>query len=269
MSPARRPAASKKPLGGSWSPSPSPSPPASPSDLSISDADRFRLLEEYAPLKPSELPRGPSGAQGRTSAVKAGGKGKGREPLVVVSPEELEEMVRRQQEGAGVGTDDDEDDYGEPEPAVEEEEPEMWEELANAVLWSIPFGFLFVGMDYAAHTQFGQWLVPKEELSRLLNILPALLLLNFLTLRPPSRRVLPPLLLQPLLLALSLFTGLSLIHTTTTAGYLSVMARAPALGVLWCWTVVMMDLWWAVAALVGVAIGVTVRGEGGAVKWWD
>lgn len=28
----------------------------------------------------------------------------------------------------------------------EEEELLLWEEIANAVLWSIPFGFLFSGM---------------------------------------------------------------------------------------------------------------------------
>ncbi|GAA5820343.1 hypothetical protein JCM11251_005584 [Rhodosporidiobolus azoricus] len=267
MSLDQRSNATKAPLRGSWTPSPSPSPPASPfapPDLTISDADRFKLLEEYGPLKPSELPRGPAG---RSSGVRtaAGGKGKEKAPLVVVSPEELEEMVKRQQAGEG---EEDEDDYGEPEPPLQEEDPELWEEVANAVLWTIPFLFLFVGMSYAAHTQFGQWLNPKEEFGRVVNIAPALLLLTFGLLRPPSRRLLPPSFTQLLLFLLSLYTGLSLIHVTTTAGYLSVMSRAPALGTFWCWTIVMMDLWWAVGGLVGVAVGVTVRGEAGAVKWW-
>lgn len=124
---------------GSWTPSPSPSPPASPVDLSIADADRFRLLETHGPLKPSAL--------GLASAQ----KGKGKGPLVVVSPEELQEMVRKQ-EGARKrgktgeeGGEEDQDDYGEPEP-VQEEELALWEEVANAVLWTIPFGFLFSGM---------------------------------------------------------------------------------------------------------------------------
>jgi len=37
-----------------------------------------------------------------------------------------------------------------PEADLEEEQEEeellLWEEVANAVLWSIPFGFLFSGM---------------------------------------------------------------------------------------------------------------------------
>ncbi|GAA6033996.1 hypothetical protein JCM8097_000640 [Rhodosporidiobolus ruineniae] len=255
---SKRSSASTNPaLGGSWSPSPSPSPspPSSPKvDLSISDADRFKLLEDHAPIRPSDL--------GFSSGVR--GKGKGKEPLVVVSPEELEELVRRQQEGA---SGEDEDGYGEPEPA-EEEDMALWEEVANAVLWSVPFAFLYSGMDYAVHSQFGQRLVLREEFTRILNVLPALLLLNFLTLRPPSRRLLPPLLLQLLLFLLSVTTGLALIHLTTTAGYLQVMARAPVMGTLWCWTIVRLDLGWAVGALVGVAVGVTVRGEAGAVRWW-
>ncbi|GAA5864516.1 hypothetical protein JCM8547_005567 [Rhodosporidiobolus lusitaniae] len=251
----KRTAASKTPLQGSWTPSPSPSPPASPFaplPLDLSDAERFQLLEEHGPIKPSQL--------GLSSGVKGGmGKGKGKEPLVVVSPEELEKMVQQQQEGAA---------EEEEEVQEEEEEAMLWEEVANAVLWTVPFGFLFSGMDYAVHAQFGQRLVPSEEFSRVLNMLPILLLLNFLVLRPPSRRLLPHQLTQLLMFALSVFSGLSLIHTTTTAGYLQVMAHAPSLGALWCWTVVQMELPWALAALVGVAVGVTVRGEHGSLKWW-
>jgi len=56
---------------------------------------------------------------------------------VVVSPEELEKMVE-QQKGK------------QPEHVEQEEEEEeellLWEEVANAILWSVPFGFLFSGM---------------------------------------------------------------------------------------------------------------------------
>jgi len=40
-----------------------------------------------------------------------------------------------------------------------------------------------------------------------------------------------------------------------------VMARAPATGVLWCWTVVRLDLGWAVAALAGVGAGTWLSGD--------
>ena len=94
---------------GSWSPSPSPSPPDSPTEW-LSDADRLRLLAEHKGLKPSALP----GAE--------------KDPLLVLSPEELAERVALQ------------------EQAEAEEEMPLWEELANAVLWTIPFGFLYTAM---------------------------------------------------------------------------------------------------------------------------
>ncbi|GAA5854448.1 hypothetical protein JCM5353_008084, partial [Sporobolomyces roseus] len=122
--------------------------------------------------------------------------------------------------------------------------------------------------DYAVHAQFGQDLVFKEELGRIFNILPALFLLNFSLSRPRSKALLRPSLLQFLLFILCIATGVSLVHVTTNEGYLNVMKQAPSLGVLWCWSVVRMDLGWATAALVGVGIGVWTRGQAGAVMWW-
>ncbi|GAA5985081.1 hypothetical protein JCM11641_006351 [Rhodosporidiobolus odoratus] len=242
-----------KSLQGSWIPSPSSSPPSSPSppiDLSISDAERFKLLEDFGPqgVRPSEL--------GLTNGLRQRSGAKGKGPMVLVSPEELEKMVEAQQRGAAPA---------QQEEVQEEEEPiELWEEIANALLWTVPFLFLFSGMDYAVYAQFGQRLVPREEITRVLNMAPAILLLNFLTL---TRRLsIPPLLLQAALFILSVYSGLALIHTTTTAGYLQVMAQAPSLGTLWCWSVVRMDLVWAVLGLVGVAVGVTVRGEAGEMR---
>ena len=125
MPPRQSGSSAKKPLQGSWEPSPSPSPPLPSSprvDLSISDSDRFQLLESHSSLKPSDL-------DGVTR--------KDKSPLVVVSPEELEKMVE-QQKGK------------QPEHVEQEEEEEeellLWEEVANAILWSVPFGFLFSGM---------------------------------------------------------------------------------------------------------------------------
>lgn len=95
---------------GSWTPSPSPSPPGSPTEFTLSDADRLRLLSSHTGLKPSSLP----GAE--------------KDPLLVLTPEELAAKVALQEQEA------------------EGEELQLWEELANAVLWTIPFGFLFSGM---------------------------------------------------------------------------------------------------------------------------
>ena len=96
----------------------------------------------------------------------------------------------------------------------------------------------------------------------------ALLLLNlFLTLSPsrspfPSPSS-PP--VQSILSLLSVTTGLLTIRTTTEEGYLRVMARAPGLGVIWCWTAVRLDLGWALLSLVGVAVGLWATGAD--VSW--
>ncbi|BGO91442.1 hypothetical protein NBRC10512_003102 [Rhodotorula toruloides] len=255
-----RPTSLETAPAASWSPSPSPSPPSSPSarspDLSLSHADRLKLLEQHGPMRPSELGL-------------PNGKDREKEAMVVFSPEELERLVQQQQLGGSEGADAVKEaingaQVGE-ELDVEAEDLMLWEEIVNAILWTVPFGFLFTGMDYAVHAQFGQELVPREELTRLLNFLPALLLLNFLVSRPSSRTLLPPTILQSALTVLSISTGISTIHTCTSEGYLRVMSRAPALGVVWCWTIVRLELGWSVLALAGVGLGVWARG--GDMKW--
>lgn len=96
----------------------------------------------------------------------------------------------------------------------------------------------------------------------------ALFLLNFSLSRPPSKALLRPSFLQFFLFVLCIATGVTLVQVTTNEGYLNVMRQAPSLGVLWCWSVVRMDLGWAVAALTGVGIGVWARGQGDSLMWW-
>ncbi|KAG0664628.1 hypothetical protein C6P46_001224 [Rhodotorula mucilaginosa] len=268
---------------GTWSPSPSPSPPASPKIIDIetlSPEDRIRILEQYAPMRPSELglPSGTSPISGTRPGKdrKRDAKGKGKEPMVVLSPEELEKLVAKQQAGASpknslnnattMDGESEEEDADEAED--DDDEPALWEDVANAVLWTIPFGFLFCGMDYAVHRQFGEWLPPAQEFIRLLNFLPALLLLNLFLTLSPSRSPFPSpssILMQSILSLLSVTTGLLTIRTTTEEGYLRVMARAPGLGVIWCWTAVRLDLGWALLSLVGVAVGLWATGAD--VSW--
>lgn len=48
--------------------------------------------------------------------------------------------------------------------------------------------------------------------------------------------------------------GCYLIHITNVYGYLAVMKNAPGIGCLWIWSVVELDLLWAVPSL-GICIG--------------
>lgn len=50
----------------------------------------------------------------------------------------------------------------------------------------------------------------------------------------------------------SLVGGSVMIHTVNHAGYLVVISRSPALGTLWIWSIVQLDLLPAVISLAGV-----------------
>lgn len=97
-------------------------------------------------MRPSELGL-PSGLSQQPAAAAA--KAKGKEPMVVLSPDELDRLVQQQQQGGssvrdlvnGTTTDDDG-----AEDSEAEQEPHLWEELASALLGTVPFAFLFAGM---------------------------------------------------------------------------------------------------------------------------
>ncbi|KAK4051120.1 hypothetical protein OIO90_004861 [Microbotryomycetes sp. JL221] len=240
------PAASTKGVSAhqaSWSPS--PSPPSSPTDpasssqngpdiFELSDQDRIRLLSSHANLKPSDIT---SSSSSTTSS-----------PLVVLSPDELEAKVKQQQQQQQQASTADHETEG-------EQPIELWEELANALLWTIPFAFLFTGMDYAVHAQYGQQLDWSKELGRLANVVPSTSICGDYDdkLISPANHV-------------NLAFGVSLIDITSRDSYLNVMARAPGLGTLWVWTVVKLDLVWALIGLSGVAMTTWYKGQWDAFK---
>ncbi|KAK4048293.1 hypothetical protein OIV83_004814 [Microbotryomycetes sp. JL201] len=232
-----------------WSPSPSPSPPLSdssrPDVLTLSDSDRLKLLQSHPQLRPSDL----SSSSSTQSPVNP--------PLVVLNPEQLEQKVKEQQERVK-------------EPAQEDERIQLWEELANALLWTIPFDVMqalteaMALRDYAVHAQYGQTLAWRDELNRLTNVVPTIYVLTFLISRPNP--IAPPLVIQAIMTALCTAFGVSLVKVTLKDSYLNVMKRAPGLGTLWVWTVVRLDLMWALVGLGSVAGLVWYNGQTEAFK---
>lgn len=89
----------------------------------------------------------------------------------------------------------------------------------------------------------------------------ALLLLNFFSSRPPTKSLLPPIAIQALFAGLCVATGSSLIHATSAESYRGIIQQAPPLGVLWVWSVVRMDLAWALPSLLAVGGIVWARGD--------
>lgn len=113
------------PLGAAWEPSGSS---ASGSDVddqdddealfTLSEQDKINIINMHPDLKPSQVPAGNQSGKG---------------PLVVLNPEELHRL-------AAEGRTKEEEEEG------EAPEPELWEEVVDCVLWSIPFAFLFYCM---------------------------------------------------------------------------------------------------------------------------
>lgn len=58
---------------------------------------------------------------------------------------------------------------------------------------------------------------------------------------------------QAIFFIVSTTSGCYLIHAANEQGYFAVMKRAPPLGTLWVWSVIEMDLAWAVVSLISVA----------------
>jgi hypothetical protein len=50
---------------------------------------------------------------------------------------------------------------------------------------------------------------------------------------------------------MSVLAGCYVIHITNTFGYMAVMKQAPPVGCLWVWSVIELELPWAVLSLAG------------------
>ncbi|KDE09191.1 hypothetical protein MVLG_00513 [Microbotryum lychnidis-dioicae p1A1 Lamole] len=280
-----------------WTPTPSPSPTRS----SASETERAPPAQTRSTTTASSASSTSEPIltkRIRPSQVKPP---PGLEPLIRLSPEDLAGIVEwKDEDGEQLEDNVDESDadaershdrgitvrhfQSKLDDDLEEgsEPPALWEHLVDALLWTIPFTFLFVGMDYAVHAQYGQGLPRSLIVSHLSSLLPTMYILNLIspttitanhstpstTSAPTSFPTLPPRIQQPLLLLLCTATGIHLVHLTSTQSYLQVMASAPAFGTLWVWSVVKMDLGWAVAGLLLVGVGVGARGELARVKWW-
>jgi len=59
---------------------------------------------------------------------------------------------------------------------------------------------------------------------------------------------------------MSVTSGCYLIHITNNYGYLAVMKQSPPLGCLWVWSVIELNLHWAVLSLAGAGYFMWSRG---------
>ncbi len=160
------------------------------------------------------------------------------------------------------------------------------ERVLETSLWSVSLSMLHLTLDVLVHQQYsvdsivwpnvlarlGQALLrklvfpwngrslPCRRIANLdASVLPVFSLLIYV-LHPhaTSPRLIPGLplqyqsfLRQAIFFTTSVYAGCYLIHITNTAGYMAVMKQAPALGCLWVWSVIELELPWAVLSLTG------------------
>lgn len=129
--------------------------------------------------------------------------------------------------------------------------------FATAVLYGFSLSMLHITLDVLVLTQYSQDIIWLDILTRLARMLPALLLLLYFAHLPSVlawRQT-----RQAVFFASSIAAGCYLLYSGNVYGYYFVMKRAPQLGTLWVWSVVEMDVFWAVGHVVVV----------GAYAWWN
>ncbi|KAK0646991.1 hypothetical protein B0T16DRAFT_330947 [Cercophora newfieldiana] len=175
---------------------------------------------------------------------------------------EKEDANRRAAGQAVRPSDEDDDDEG---PVLSP----TAERIMETLLWTVSLTMLHFTLDVLVQHQFSinrvQW--PKVW-TRAAQAWMVFALL-FYPLHPHSSNptLVPGLpqrfqhgLRQAIFFATSVAAGCYLIYVTNSFGYLAVMKQAPPLGCLWVWSVIELDLPWAVLSLTGAGYFLWSRG---------
>ncbi|KAK3296343.1 uncharacterized protein B0H64DRAFT_168360 [Chaetomium fimeti] len=155
-----------------------------------------------------------------------------------------------------------------PRPAKNEEEdddeeaglPPTVERVLETVLWSVSLAMLHFTLDVLVQHQYSVdsivW--PKVWTRFMQALLVFGLLIYALHPHPANHGLVPGLppryqsaLRQVIFFTASVFAGCYLIHITNAFGYMAVMKQAPPIGCLWVWSVIELDLPWAMLSLSG------------------
>lgn len=133
------------------------------------------------------------------------------------------------------------------------------ERLLDTALWCVSLAMLHFTLDVLVQNQYAVAIEWPDVFWRALQALGVFSLLFYNLHRHPSDPSLLPLrglsdgaqdrLRQALFFAASTVTGCYLIYITNEFSYMAVMMQAPPLGCLWVWSVIEMDLLWAVPSL--------------------
>lgn len=105
-----------------------------------SSSSRPSTPQQNLELTESEISSILASASKKPSSINQNNKfNKDEKPLIILSPEELSDIVENDKKLDGIGEEEE-------EGLGDEEKVELWEELLTDLFWSIPFGFLYYGM---------------------------------------------------------------------------------------------------------------------------
>lgn len=130
--------------------------------------------------------------------------------------------------------------------------------LGDAVLYGSSLSMMHFTLDVLVYNQYRQEILWKEIFSRTAIAAPILMLLVYMLHPTPRSRYLA-LLKQIFFLVTSITAGCYLMFSANKYGYYAIMKRAPGLGTLWVWSVIEMQLPYALSGLAAVA----------GYAWWN
>jgi hypothetical protein len=120
--------------------------------------------------------------------------------------------------------------------------------IEDAIVWTFCLSMLHFTLDVLVYSQYAQAIVWRAIFTRSATIAPILFLLVYLLRSAPARRF--PLARQIVFFALAIGAGCYTIYMGNTFSYFAVMKQAPPLGTLWIWSVIEMNLPFAIASVV-------------------
>ncbi|KAF2452634.1 hypothetical protein BDY21DRAFT_358730 [Lineolata rhizophorae] len=126
-----------------------------------------------------------------------------------------------------------------------------------AVLYTAGLSMLHFMLDVLVYNQYRQNIEWPAIWGRTLRVAPMLFVIIYL-LHTQTATIKLGLLRQVLFLGAAVWAGCYMIHAANRHGYFAVMKRVPPIGTLWVWSVIEMQLWFAVASVITV----------GGFYWW-
>ena len=129
--------------------------------------------------------------------------------------------------------------------------------VGEAILYSVTLCMLHFTLDVLVYNQYRQDIVWSEIVSRLGRMAPALFAIIYLLHTRTAMQF--GVVRQLFFLAAGVAAGCHIVYAGNHFSYFAVMKRAPPIGTLWVWSVVEMQLPYAVLSLLAVA----------GYMWWE